>query len=373
MSGLYIHIPFCRQACHYCNFHFSTSLKMKERLLSALVEEMRLRKGYLSTSQLDSIYLGGGTPSVLTADELMYLFENISELYFWDSSAEITLEANPDDIDEGYLRALKQTPINRLSIGLQARDGGQLEWMNRSHTAPQGERAVRSALSAGFERLTVDWIYGLPGLTDEDWIRSLEWMDQLEVPHFSAYALTVEERTVLAHQVREGKTEVPRDEAVVRQFDRLMDWVKESGYEQYEISNFARPGWEAIHNSNYWTGVPYLGLGPSAHSYDGNSRQWNINNNMKYMRAVEAGQLDYEKEQLSAVERINERIMTELRLRSGLNVASMSKDFPDVGDALKDKVLHHPQEDWWEWRDDVVCLSQAGKHFADRAAADLFF
>jgi oxygen-independent coproporphyrinogen-3 oxidase len=346
---------------------------MKERLLSALVGEMRLRNGYLPTAQLDSIYLGGGTPSVLTADDLMFLFNSISELYSWDSSAEITLEANPDDLDESYLRALKETPINRLSIGLQARGESQLEWMNRSHNASQGERAVQSALSAGFDRLTVDWMYGLPGLTNEGWIKSLEWMDKLEVPHFSAYALTVEERTVLAHQLREGKTEVPKDEAVVRQFDLLMDWVSESRYEQYEISNFARPGCEAVHNSNYWTGAPYLGLGPSAHSYDRTSRQWNINNNMKYMRAVEAGQLDYEEEELSTVEQINERIMTQLRLRSGIDVAGLSKDFPKFGDTLKHKVLHHSQEDWWEWKGDTVRLSQKGKHFADRAAADLFF
>ncbi len=372
MSGLYIHIPFCRQACHYCNFHFSTSLKSKDRVMTAIESEIQRRKDYLKTSELTSIYLGGGTPSVLSESELNHLFQTISAYFSWSDTAEVTLEANPDDLTADYLRMLRASPVNRLSIGIQARDEHQLQWMNRSHTSEQGKRAIESALELGFDRMTIDWMYGLPGLSDEEWIDSLNWMEKLGIPHFSAYALTVEEKTALAYQIQKGRTEVPPDDAVIRQFDLLLDWISDSPYEQYEISNFARPGQEAVHNSHYWTGVPYLGVGPSAHSFDGKHRHWNPPHNVVYMKAIESGEIPLETEPFRLKDRVNERIMTELRLRSGLNWSSFQKDFPDHVETVREKVQSHPNKSWWTLDTQSVRLTREGMHCADRAAADLF-
>jgi len=372
MSGLYIHIPFCRQACHYCNFHFSTSLKSKDRMMNAIESEIQSRKDYLNTSNLTSIYLGGGTPSVLNKSDLSQLFETISRFFTWPETAEITLEANPDDLTPEYLRMLRASPVNRLSIGIQARDEHQLQWMNRSHTSEQGKRAIESALKQGFERMTIDWMYGLPGLSDAEWVASLDWMQNLGIPHFSAYALTVEEHTALAHQIKKGRTEVPEDHAVIRQFDLLLDWIKDSPYEQYEISNFARPGQEAVHNAQYWTGVPYLGVGPSAHSYDGKNRHWNPPHNIVYMKAIESGEIPLETEPFRMQDRVNERIMTELRLRSGLKWKSFKEDYPDHVELLKEKVRSHPRKSWWTTDAESVRLTREGMHYADQAAADLF-
>ena len=373
MSGLYIHIPFCRKACHYCNFHFSTSLKSKSRMMRAIETEIEQRSSYLTDKTLSSIYLGGGTPSVLSENELIHLFETIGSYFQWSDSAEITLEANPDDLSYDYLRMLSSTPVNRLSIGIQARDEHQLQWMNRSHTAHQGRKAITDALELGFERMTIDWMYGLPKLADEEWIASLNWMKNLGIPHFSAYALTVEERTALAHKIKKGQTSVPPDEAVIRQFDLLLDWVESSPYEQYEISNFALPGNEAIHNSHYWTGVPYLGVGPSAHSFDGHHRHWNPAHNILYMKKIESGEVPLEEETYRKVDRINERIMTALRLRSGIEWSKFRADFPVFEAELRSRIASHPEKDWWIRETENVRLSREGMHYADRAAADLFF
>jgi len=373
MSGLYIHIPFCRQACHYCNFHFSTSLKSKSRMMSAIASEILQRQSYLESSDLSSIYLGGGTPSVLSEEELHQLFETISRVFSWKRDAEITLEANPDDLTTDYVRMLKNSPINRLSIGIQARDEHQLRWMNRSHTSEQGKQAIASALDLGFDRMTIDWMYGLPGLADEAWLESLDWMQSLGIPHFSAYALTVEEQTALAYQIKKGQTHVPPDESVVRQFDLLLDWVDNSVYDQYEISNFAQAGQQAVHNSNYWTGAPYLGVGPSAHSFDGHHRHWNLAHNILYMKKIESGELPLEEETYRKIDRINERIMTALRLRSGIQWSKFRQDFPDFEMELRNRIASHPEKDWWIRETENVRLSREGMHYADRAAADLFF
>ncbi len=373
MSGLYIHIPFCRQACNYCNFHFSTSLKQKKRMMRAIEHELKNRKTYLQDGHLSSIYLGGGTPSVLDHEELYHLFASIGKNFEWSETTEITLEANPDDLTRDYLEILRKTPVNRLSIGIQARAEHQLQWMNRSHTSSQGHQAIENALELGFKQMTIDWIYGLPNLSDVEWIESLQWMESLEIPHFSAYALTVEQQTALAYQIKNGRTEVPSDDAVVRQFDLLLDWVEASKYDQYEISNFSLPGQEAIHNSQYWTGAPYLGLGPSAHSFDGRHRHWNVANNATYMKSIEADELPLETEAFRLKDRINERIMTALRLRSGLDLSQFYHDYPEYGYQLKKRIVSHPNREWWVSEKDSVRLSREGMHYADRAAADLFF
>lgn len=342
-------------------------------MLRAIESELEHRKNELSDTTLSSIYLGGGTPSVLDEAELNHLFESINKHFDWTGYSEITLEANPDDLTTDYLKMLRNSPVNRLSIGIQARAEHQLQWMNRSHTSEQGLHAIEHALELGFHRMTIDWIYGLPGLSDQEWIDSLNWMESLEIPHFSAYALTVEERTALAHQIRKGKTEVPADEAVVRQFDILLDWAEGSAYHQYEISNFSFPGREAIHNSHYWTGIPYLGIGPSAHSFDGYQRHWNVANNAKYMISIENDQLPKETEPFRQIDRVNERIMTALRLRSGLKWSEFQKDFGNYEQELKQRVADHPNSEWWIWDEGAVKLSRQGMHYADRAAADLFF
>jgi len=342
-------------------------------MMRAIETEIERRASYLSDKTLSSIYLGGGTPSVLSERELNHLFGTIEDYFKWSDAAEITLEANPDDLSYDYLVMLSSTPVNRLSIGIQARAEDQLQWMNRSHTAKQGRKAITDALKLGFERMTIDWMYGLPNLADSEWLASLKWMENLGIPHFSAYALTVEERTALAHKIKKGQTSVPPDDAVIRQFDLLLDWVERSSYEQYEISNFARPGNEAIHNSHYWTGEPYLGVGPSAHSFDGHQRHWNPAHNGLYMNQIESGNSPLEAESYRKLDRINERIMTALRLRSGIEWAKFRADFPHFEADLRRRIDSHPEKDWWIRETDSVRLSRAGMHYADRAAADLFF
>jgi oxygen-independent coproporphyrinogen-3 oxidase len=374
MAGVYLHIPFCKQQCNYCNFHFSTSLKGREEMLQAMHREIGLQRDYLEAEPIGTIYIGGGTPSLLTADEVNSLIDAIARYHPVDRLQEITLEANPDDLTMPYLRALKSTPVNRFSIGIQSFRDEDLTYMNRAHNASQADYAIKAAQDMGYTNLTIDLIYGTPGLSDTGWKANLHKLKELDLPHFSAYALTVEEGTVLHHQIQKKKTRPVDPEQAAAQAEILMEEAGAMGYEQYEISNFARPGCYAIHNTNYWRGVKYLGIGPSAHSFNGASRKWNVANNALYTRnLLDKGLLMDEEETLLAEDRLNEYIMTSLRTMWGLDLSYVSKQW---GGAYRDMIVkgieRYQEQGMVERKDDLLTLTRKGKLFADGIAGHLF-
>jgi len=373
MAGIYIHIPFCKQACHYCDFHFSTSLKYKDELLQALVKEIKLQKDYLSGENIETIYFGGGTPSLLNEAEISSLINTITNLHMVSANTEITLEANPDDLDRIKLQSLRQTPINRFSIGIQSFFDDDLQWMNRVHRSAEAESAVKRAQDIGFENITVDLIYGYPLLTDQKWKHNLDKVFELGVPHVSAYSMTVEPKTALASFIKTKKQPAMSDEQSAAQFVFMTDAMQLNGFEHYEISNFCKPGFYSRHNSNYWKGVKYLGIGPSAHSYNGENRQWNIANNAAYMQSLATGKIPAEIEILSETHRLNEYIMTSLRTIWGLDLdklntiaASASNQLLTAADLFFDK-------EWLIKKENVIYLSPQGKLYADHIASELFF
>ena len=371
-----MHIPFCKQACTYCNFHFSTSLAQKGALLQALLKEISLQKGWLEDAPVETIYLGGGTPSLLSADELSRLLDALIVTFKIGSLKECTLEANPDDLSITYLRDLKRTPINRLSIGIQSFREEDLRYMNRAHNAQQSDYALKAAQDAGFTNLSIDLIYGTPGLSDVTWLQNIAKMASLEIPHFSAYALTVEEGTALHHAIAK-KGAAPVDAAQsAAQAEILMHEAPRLGYEQYEISNYAKPGCYALHNTAYWQGVPYLGIGPSAHSFDGrNVRQWNVANNARYIQSIQVeGMVPFEQEILTHVQRLNEYIMTSLRTMWGCDVAKISAEWgSDYGIQLLQEAQKFVEAGRMMVSNGRLLLTQEGKLFADGIAAELFF
>jgi oxygen-independent coproporphyrinogen-3 oxidase len=373
MAGIYLHIPFCKQACHYCDFHFSTSLKYKDELVEALIKEIQLQKKYLSGETIDTIYFGGGTPSLLKESEISLLINTITGLHSVAADAEITLEANPDDLDRAKLQALRQTPINRFSIGIQSFFDEDLQWMNRVHRADEAESAVKRAQDMGFENITVDLIYGYPLLTDQKWKFNTDKVFELGIPHVSAYSMTVEPRTALASFIKQKKQTAMSDEQSAAQFTFLMDAMQTKGFEQYEISNFCKPGFYSRHNSNYWKGVKYLGIGPSAHSYNGEMRQWNIANNTKYMQGLGAGLIPAETEILSDIDKLNEYIMTSLRTSWGLDLDKLNSIASTSADHLQKVAIEFFEKGWLSQKNKIIYLTQTGKLYADHIASELFF
>ncbi len=372
--SLYLHIPFCKQACHYCNFHFSTSLRQRPALVDALLLELDHQRDYLGGAPLESIYFGGGTPSLLPIEDLLRLFEKIYTLHPVLAGAEITLEANPDDLTPEKLRHLRQhTPVNRLSIGIQSFQEADLRWMNRAHSADEARACLDLALAAGFEDLTIDLIYGAPPTTDAAWADNLQRALDAGLPHFSAYCLTVEPGTALAHFVRQGRAEAVDEERALRQFEQLQDAAAARGYEHYEISNFALPGRYARHNSRYWQGSHYLGIGPSAHSFDGSSRQWNVANNARYVRALEAGELPFERELLSPAQVYNEYVMTGLRTMWGCEKRRLAAFGAPFEQYFTTAVQAFLSDGTVAATPTHYRLTRAGKHLADRIASDLFW
>lgn len=368
MSGIYIHIPFCKQACNYCNFHFATSLLKKDALLAAMRKEIALTAKDQHTP-VHTIYFGGGTPSLLCIEEITSLLQAIRSFYKVDTYAEITLEANPDDITEEKLQDWKDIGINRLSIGIQSFFEEDLEWMNRAHDAGQAKRSLQLALQY-FENITIDLIYGTPGLTHERWQQNVATAIALKVPHLSCYALTIEPKTPLDKLIRLQKKEDVNPSVQSEQFLLLMDWAKQAGYEHYEISNFAKPGFRSRHNASYWQGKPYVGIGPSAHSFNGVERSWNIANNQKYMDALEKEELPFEKEVLTPVQKLNEYIMISLRTIEGIDLKKMLQEersavLKAAQKYIKQQLLLH--------EGDALRLTNEGKLYADGIAADLFF
>lgn len=329
MAGIYLHIPFCSQACSYCDFHFSTNLSRLDAMADALLAEIGLQKGYFpAQTTIDTIYFGGGTPSLLPDKWLGQIMDALRENFRLATTAEITLEANPDDLSRTKLRELHAMGVNRLSIGIQSFSDADLRLLNRSHDAQQADRAVKSAQDIGIDNITIDLIYGIPGSGTKVWEANVAQAVALAVPHVSAYALTVEEKTQLHHQIAQGKITPEPDSTHEAQYFHLIDRLGEAGIVQYELSNFARAGHRSRHNSAYWRGVPYLGLGPSAHSFDGAQRSWNVANNAAYLRAIAQGQpATASTETLTDRDQYNEYLMTQLRIVDGLD-------------------LHHVQSRW---------------------------
>lgn len=329
MAHLYIHIPYCRRACSYCDFYFSVSLKSKNAFLEALLQEIEIRKVFFpAASPLQTVYLGGGTPSLLACPELELILDGVRKVYGIAPTAEITLEANPEDINPEKLDAWRNAGINRLSLGLQSLQDSELQFMNRGHTAAQAIDCIAAAQKAGFSNLSIDLIYATPGLRLKAWEDTLQKTLAWNIPHISAYALTVEPKTRLAYQVEKGKVQPPEDETFIQQFELLNRILGNAGYERYEISNFAKPGYRSRHNTAYWLQKPYLGLGPSAHSYNGKTRESNIAKVWKYIEFIEARQSAVAfSETLTERQLANEFILTRLRLSEGLPLQELRQTY----------------------------------------------
>ncbi|HET6990409.1 MAG TPA: radical SAM family heme chaperone HemW [Bacteroidia bacterium] len=369
MSHLYLHIPFCKQACHYCDFHFSTTQNNKNEIVKALMKELELRKNEIPGKILETIYFGGGTPSQLSVDELKFIFDEIDKHFSISEKAEITLEANPDDLTANYLKALRSTPVNRLSIGIQSFRDEDLKLMNRAHTSKEAESVVMRAQDSDFTNLTVDLIYGIPSLDENAWQKNLDKINELGVQHLSSYCLTVEPRTALAQFVKSGKISPVDDELASRHFRQLVQFAKENKFDHYEISNFAKEGFIAKHNSSYWFGEPYLGIGPSAHSFDGQVRRWNVANNMQYLNFISTGKKAYEEEVLNENERYNEFVMTHLRTMWGVSSKELSENFRNYFLQEAEKWIASGD---MQNQSGVFILTEQGKLIADRIASDLF-
>jgi oxygen-independent coproporphyrinogen-3 oxidase len=378
MAGIYLHIPFCRQACHYCNFHFSTSLKGKNDFIPALLKEMDKRKDYIGEATIATVYLGGGTPSLLESVQLRGILDGLRETFILDPAAEITMEANPDDMTQAAtMRAWRTAGINRLSIGIQSFFNEDLQWMNRAHNAEQATECIRMAQGEGFNNISIDLIYGGPTLPDHHWQENVERAIALHIPHLSCYALTVEPRTALDTLIRGHRRQDVSPDDQARQFLLLMDWMGQAGYEHYEISNFALPGHRSRHNSSYWQGATYLGLGPSAHSYNGVSREWNVANNALYIKSLTGSGLEspciIEKEILTPVQQLNEYIMISLRTMEGMDLAYIAGRWgADAARNLEATAQRYITEGKMTASGTLV-LTKEGKLLADGIAADLFF
>ena len=372
MAGIYVHVPFCRKACHYCNFHFSTSTKYLNDFVFALLKEIDLQKHYLN-QPVTTLYFGGGTPSLLPLESLDLVLSSIYKVYNTSGLIEITLEANPDDITVEKLQAWKQMGINRLSIGVQSFLNEDLLWMNRAHNADQAKNCIQLAKQNDFENITIDLIYGTPTLRDVNWQHNLQMAADLQIPHLSCYALTVEPKTALDTMINQKKLQGVDPEKQAVHFNMLQKFAASAGYEQYEISNFAKPGFRSRHNSSYWQGIPYLGLGPSAHSFNGLSRQWNIANNALYIQSLNDGNVPFEKETLTTEQRLNEYIMTSLRTIEGINLSYVTENFGLINSqAIMLAATPYINNATAHLEGNSLQLTPKGKFLADGIAADLF-
>jgi oxygen-independent coproporphyrinogen-3 oxidase len=373
MAGIYIHIPFCKQACNYCNFYFNTSLLYKGELLQSIQKELILRKSFLENEIVETIYFGGGSPSLMEADDIQRIIDCVYKNYKTDTLKEVTIEANPDDLSEKKIIDFKHTDINRFSIGVQSFFDEDLLWMNRAHNAQQADRAIKTAQDKGFENITIDLIYGTPTLSNANWATNLNTAIHLKVPHISAYNLTVEEKTPLQKLIQQNKKENVNEATSAYQMQQLMDTLCSHDFEHYEISNFAKAGRYAIHNTNYWKGVPYLGIGPSAHSYKNNLRCWNVANTQKYMAGVDANKLEIEEEFLSKKNIFNEWIMTGLRTQWGINTeeAKLKYNHQWIYELLLEAQTHIAIGNLSN-KNNVLKITTNGKLIADKIMSDLF-
>lgn len=379
MSGIYIHIPFCRQACHYCNFHFSVSHRNMDPFLTALLKEVEMREhhfqqeGKFQKHVMETVYLGGGTPSLLSTKSLDAILNKVSKHFNISANAEITIETNPDDLSLNTLKEYKAIGINRLSIGIQSFHMSDLKYMNRIHTPDQAMESITNSKKAGFDNITIDLIYGTPGLSDRLWQENLERVPEFDIPHISAYALTVEPKTPLEYMIRKKKVVPVIEEQSARQFEMMLQILQHHGYLHYEISNFARLGHFSRHNLLYWTGASYLGLGPSAHSHLPGKRSWNIANTSAYIRSIHEDKLPQETELLSEAQQFDEYVMTSLRTMWGCNLEVVREKWGEkLCEKLESQIEKHIRNGMLVKKENHLILTDRGKLFADGIASDLF-
>ena len=373
MAGIYIHIPFCKKACHYCNFHFSTQLKYIDDFTKAIIQEIEIQKNYLS-QPIETLYFGGGTPSLLPMDDFHKILDKLRSVYSLDSNIEFTIEANPDDIQPKQVNAWKKAGVNRLSIGIQSFQPAALQWMNRAHTTEQAHEAIRAAQGEGIGNISIDLIYGTPHLTNDDLKADLAMIDQYQIQHLSCYALTVEEKTALHAMIQNKKIDRVHPEHQAAHFEIITNYTEKIGMEHYEISNFSKPGFRSKHNSNYWKGIPYLGLGPSAHSYNKNTRQWNVANNQLYFSTLEKKELPFEIEQLPVATKYNEYMMISLRCMEGFSLEYITQNFgPEFHAHTLEITQGFLAKKWLNETSLGYSLTKSAKFFADGIASDFFW
>ncbi len=370
---LYIHIPFCKQACHYCDFHFSTNMALRQKMVDAICKEISIRKNYLSNNILSSIYFGGGTPSLLTEADFAKIFESINANFSIEINAEITVEANPDDLSIEKFQFLKNLGVNRLSIGIQSFNDSHLAFMNRAHTQSESIKCIENAKNIGFDNFSIDIIYGIPAPDHSLLINDIELATSFDVDHISAYCLTIEPKTAFGRWVKNKKMNPIEEDFAAEQFEITMNLLAKKGYEQYEISNFARNKNYSKHNTNYWLGQHYLGVGPAAHSFNGLARQANISNNKLYINALDIDSLDFVEEELTLANRTNEYILTGLRTIWGVDLARVETisegNFSSQNEFIIDNFL---EKKTIEIKNNALVLTEKGKLFADEIAANLF-
>jgi oxygen-independent coproporphyrinogen III oxidase len=373
MAGIYLHIPFCRQACYYCDFHFSTNQNRKAEMVGAMVEELRLQKDFLGNEPVNTIYFGGGTPSLLTEQEVAVLLRAVHLHHSVDPAAEITLEANPDDLTEKNLTAFKQAGINRLSIGIQSFQDDLLTYLHRAHDSVRAQKSFQWARNAGFTNISIDLIYAIPNQHDAKWLHDIEQAIALNPEHISCYSLTIEEKTAFGRWAAAGKLKLVPDDDAASQLEVLIGQLERTGYEHYEISNFSKPGYYSRHNSGYWKQQKYLGIGPSAHSYNGDIRAFTVSNNPLYLRAISSGNVPAETEVLTRENKINEFILTTLRTLWGTNLSSLKKEYQyDLLEQNHAYIKDLIDQGLAILENDTLFLTQKGKFLADKIASELF-
>jgi len=372
MSGIYIHIPFCKQACNYCDFHFSISLKKKDEMVFALAKEMVLRATEFKDEVVETIYFGGGTPSILEIDDLRFLIDEVYRNYTVAENPEITVEANPDDLTETRIIELSQSKINRLSIGIQSFFEDDLKFMNRAHNSAEAKKCLEIATQY-FDNISIDLIYGVPNMSNEKWLQNIETALSFNVPHISSYALTVEPKTALHSFIQKGIIPPPDDEVAQEHFHLLVDKLEENEFIHYELSNFGKTTYFSKNNSSYWLGKKYIGIGPSAHSYNGISRSWNISNNTLYLKSISENILPSETETLTKTDRYNEYVMTGLRTIWGISLDRIEREFGKTYLDYLNKQSYNYIEDHLLFVDDTILrTTKIGKFLSDGIASDLF-
>jgi len=373
VAGIYLHVPFCKQACHYCDFHFSTNQTLRTTLVEAMAKELLLQKKYLENESIETIYFGGGTPSLLNAAEFDLLFSTIHRNFSVNPMAEITIEANPDDLDEKKLEMLRQTGLNRLSIGIQSFHDSILMYLNRAHTSASAKKCVTIARSAGFNNISIDLIYAIPSETIQMWEEDIVQALALKPEHLSCYSLTIEQKTTFGKWARQGTLKIVDDEVAAQHLEVLIEKLVQVGYEHYEISNFSKPGFQSRHNSSYWKQAKYLGIGPSAHSYNGLSRQYTLSNNHRYIQSLEKGEVPFEKEILTQADHVNEFILTSLRTSWGCDASRLRSLYGyDLIASQEDYIRRLVTENLALCANNVITLTKKGKLLADKIASDLF-
>jgi oxygen-independent coproporphyrinogen-3 oxidase len=372
MSGIYIHIPFCKKACHYCDFHFSTTLKKKDEMVLALAKELQMRKSEFEDEVVETIYFGGGTPSILQIADLRLLIEEVYKNYTVSENPEITIEANPDDLSTKKIIELSKSPINRLSIGIQSFFEDDLQLMNRAHNTIEAKKCLEEA-TRYFDNITIDLIYGIPRMSNEKWKQNIENALSFNIPHISCYALTVEPKTALNKLIQTGKIEQPKDEVAQNHFEILIETLEEKGFIHYELSNFGKENYFSKNNTAYWLGKKYIGIGPSAHSYNGVSRSWNVSNNSLYIKSILENILPSESETLSITDKYNEYIMTGLRTIWGVSLDRIKTEFGSKYlDYLKNQVQKFLNDDLVFIENNILKPTTKGKFLTDGIASDLF-